>query len=117
MMDLSVYHESASYWDVGEQIEGPPAYVAGEIQPGELVFMPVCRVRKHAQGKANLQAILAIPAMYAALQQTLAWFTNGNACEPGEVASSVIHALREAGVPTADLNAAAISMLKGAAHL
>ncbi len=62
-----VYHESESCWDVGEHIEPIPAFA--HAQPGEVAYLPVCRVTKHAHGKSHLRAILGLPELLAAAEE------------------------------------------------
>ncbi len=59
-MKWKVYHETASYWEVGERIESscPPPV---EVGPGKVNYIQVCRVSKHANGIANLALILGAP--------------------------------------------------------
>jgi hypothetical protein len=62
-------------------------------------------------------AVNAHDTMYNALQLVLAWLTNVNTCEPGELVRCVMGALESAGMSKDDLDIAAIAMLRGAAAL
>jgi hypothetical protein len=52
-----------------------------------------------------------------ALSKVLAWMTNVNTAEPREIAAVVIEALKAAGHDAKTLDAAAVAMLAGAAHI
>ncbi len=58
-MTWEVYRESAVYWDVGKRM--PAGAVDVDVGDGLRAFEPVCRVKKHANGSANLALILGLP--------------------------------------------------------
>jgi hypothetical protein len=82
----------------------------------------VCLLTQAGPGKTeeeetgNRALMVAAPTMYATLQWVLAWLTNTNAIDQSALAQRVINALRDAGMKPADLDAAAIALLKGCAR-
>ena len=89
---MDVYHESAMYWDIGYRVENPPSVVAGEIQPGEEAWEPVCRVHKHMNGKANKALILAVEPLRAACKAEIQvgfWGHHPNDSQSKDVDSTV----------------------------
>lgn len=61
--------------------------------------------------------ILAAPRMYAALESVLTYFTNVNTSDPATVAREVMAALEAAGASKADLDAAAVALVRGPCSL
>lgn len=77
---------SSAYYDVMARYTGHDVTQLN----GEMAFVPICRVKKHAAGEANLRLVLAAPKLLAACQAAL------DTLDEGYAESSVCPVLRAA---------------------